>query len=544
MSLIKANAVQIGQSPTATQNFTLAVPSSPDGTIKLARGNSGATTQDVLSVDASGNVNGLVKSTGSTAARSLANRFADVVNVKDFGAVGDGVADDTAAINAAITNGQGKCIYFPKGKYSYSGNGTLILTAGTTILGDGKNTSIIKVITANPSYVFSVNGRGSGIQNLGFEAGITQTGGSWVKLLGINSYITDFWMDGDFNGIYFEANAGYIKNGKFDNAASGATRIHATGGDNSQVIDNVLMGAQPSSPNIAAYGIYVSNNVALTISNTSVIQMGVGLALISDDTSKNVLNFIASNCYFDNCNSAIKINASGTGSVNRATFNNVWAGNSQGSLQNGIEIINTSVNEIGGFIFNNCQCVLNHNGAGISVNGAVSSVISDVLINGGFYSDNKNGIYLGKYLYGVKVIGASIGKGGLFIGNSETGLFVDTNVSNLIVSNNIITFNTLNQVNYNSTDTENTFKNNIGFRTQYLGNATIPTGSNSVTFPHFCNITPNIYEVLLTPRNSLAAVGITSFWVSAITSTNITVTSNTNVTSNHLFNFYVATENA
>ena len=56
MSLLKSNSVQIGQSATATQNFTLSVPSSPDGTIKLARGNSGATTADILSVDASGNV--------------------------------------------------------------------------------------------------------------------------------------------------------------------------------------------------------------------------------------------------------------------------------------------------------------------------------------------------------------------------------------------------------------------------------------------------------------------------------------------------------
>jgi hypothetical protein len=56
MSLLKSNSVQIGQSTTGTNNFTLSVPSSPDGTIKLARGNSGATTADILTVDASGNV--------------------------------------------------------------------------------------------------------------------------------------------------------------------------------------------------------------------------------------------------------------------------------------------------------------------------------------------------------------------------------------------------------------------------------------------------------------------------------------------------------
>jgi hypothetical protein len=54
MSLLKSNSVQIGQSVTATNNFTLSVPSSPDGTIKLARGNSGATTADVLNVASDG----------------------------------------------------------------------------------------------------------------------------------------------------------------------------------------------------------------------------------------------------------------------------------------------------------------------------------------------------------------------------------------------------------------------------------------------------------------------------------------------------------
>jgi hypothetical protein len=58
MSLIKSNSIQIGQSSTATQNFTLAVPAAPDGTIKLARGNSGATTADIFSVNGSGAITG------------------------------------------------------------------------------------------------------------------------------------------------------------------------------------------------------------------------------------------------------------------------------------------------------------------------------------------------------------------------------------------------------------------------------------------------------------------------------------------------------
>lgn len=56
MSLLKAIKAQLGLSNTATNNFTLTAEAA-DGTMKLARGNAGATTQDILTVDASGNVN-------------------------------------------------------------------------------------------------------------------------------------------------------------------------------------------------------------------------------------------------------------------------------------------------------------------------------------------------------------------------------------------------------------------------------------------------------------------------------------------------------
>jgi hypothetical protein len=50
---------------------------------------------------------GPVTSTGSITARSIADRFSDVVNVKDFGAVGDGVADDWLAIQRALSASTG-----------------------------------------------------------------------------------------------------------------------------------------------------------------------------------------------------------------------------------------------------------------------------------------------------------------------------------------------------------------------------------------------------------------------------------------------------
>jgi hypothetical protein len=62
--------------------------------------------------------NSSVTATGSTTARTLSNRFADVVNVKDFGAVGDGVANDTTAFQAAATAaGTGNPIFVPSGNY-------------------------------------------------------------------------------------------------------------------------------------------------------------------------------------------------------------------------------------------------------------------------------------------------------------------------------------------------------------------------------------------------------------------------------------------
>ena len=64
-----------------------------------------------------------------------------VINVKDYGAVGDGSTDDTTAIKNAITAcGAGDTLYFPKGKYKVTD--TLSLTTRINMYGDGQYSMI------------------------------------------------------------------------------------------------------------------------------------------------------------------------------------------------------------------------------------------------------------------------------------------------------------------------------------------------------------------------------------------------------------------
>ena len=82
--------------------------------------------------------------TGQTT-RTVAAKLADVVSVKDFGAVGDGVADDTAAIQAAIDSfapysaftAEGGNIYLPPGRFKLTASLDLTGKHGLALIGSG-----------------------------------------------------------------------------------------------------------------------------------------------------------------------------------------------------------------------------------------------------------------------------------------------------------------------------------------------------------------------------------------------------------------------
>lgn len=146
-----------------------------------------------------GGLDGNFRNSGSgSVGRSLQGKLSEISSAKDFGALGNGVADDTVALNAALASlSSGGTLLIPSGTYNISS--PLLVTTGNVIIrGVGAGASIIKN-TASSTSAFSISNVSTVVfGDLGISAltsstaaAIAQTGTShWYERLSITGHRT------------------------------------------------------------------------------------------------------------------------------------------------------------------------------------------------------------------------------------------------------------------------------------------------------------------------------------------------------------------
>lgn len=151
MANVKISQLPVATSPVASTDV---LPVVQDGTTKQAAINQ----------------LGFLQSGTSAASRTIESKLRDTVSVKDFGAVGDGVTDDTAAIQAAIASlTSGGTVYLPRGTYLTSSTLT-ISVIGTSLVGAGSGGNA-RSVTGSSGVVGQMSNQGATQIRAGFNGG-------------------------------------------------------------------------------------------------------------------------------------------------------------------------------------------------------------------------------------------------------------------------------------------------------------------------------------------------------------------------------------
>lgn len=229
---------------------------------------------------------GFLQSGTSAVARATQAKLREFVSVKDFGAVGNGVADDTAAIQAAVDavfagSLQGGSLYFPKGSYrvtssiyqkprvNFVGDGS---RKSQIVWGNADTTSYTKGVVycvagtdASPDFVFSTCIEGMSISGNGVAPVSLAIRGHQENCRFVEMTLTGFTGAGLEALPFSSNNHGITFSDLHIIPAAGATAAYGMRLSHVQkcVFDNIT--TDIANPNHYEYGVYIYNNPVLNV---------------------------------------------------------------------------------------------------------------------------------------------------------------------------------------------------------------------------------------------------------------------------------------
>lgn len=250
------------------------------------------------------------------------------LNVKNFGATGDGVTNDTTAINNALTAASGKSLLFPCGTYLVSSINAIPIS--TALIGEAFQCAIIKtnsatldVITISTGYVT--------IDNLSIQSSVTRSAGSYININNVNGWVrvSNFSLQAPFIGINIGTSSTviFIDHGEILNAVAATGNSIIISGGNPVKISKVIMNNSAGARPFSHIQIPVSPG-EITLDNIEAIN-AINNLYIAPGNGQTVTSLKSINSWFDHAgNYNMIVTPTGTGVFQRSSFVGSWFGTS------------------------------------------------------------------------------------------------------------------------------------------------------------------------------------------------------------------------
>lgn len=438
-------------------------------------------------------------------------------NVLRYGADPTGKTDNYAIFLGAVAAlGQaGGVVEVPAGIYLYESSSFVAIPNGVTVQGQGRYASVIT--TSNPiAKIFYVNGVGAAVRSIGFRSLTRQTGGVFVQLAGTANVLEDFNFSGDCTAIEITGAVTKIRNGTFNSGASGCMRVIVDCGDASPVIEDILFLAQPAP--YPSYAIDLQHVTALTITNVSTLNQGIGLG-ITPGNGQSVNNLMVNASFFDSGTYGVFAQPSGSGNISRISFVD---SRTMDSSKAGFFANNAGTGIFAGIDLIDHQASVNA-GPGISLSG----VITGVSIIGGVEGQDLVGVF-DAASGDITILGNKIGAYEGYTSNATFGITFADSVTSGIVAQNSFSGNKYGPVSNHATTI--IFGRNVGYdpfsgTTRDIGGSSIANGACSSSTIGVSGATTSM-PVAVTP-NRFPGVGF--LWIGYVPSAGTVVVEVCNV---------------
>lgn len=401
-------------------------------------------------------------------ASSVQNSLDPVLNVKNYGAVGDGSNDDTASIQAAIDAlpSSGGTVLLPSGTYKVTSTIT-IDKDGTTLKGVGA-ASVIQV----PNSALGINviqiGNGAttrahcAIRDLRINATAQKTAGVGIHLTKcFKIWLQNLLIEKQFRSLQYSNTTEVWLN---------ATDVRDSK-EHGLLLSNDLMSGfdwyitdcvfdNPDVVNTGS-GIHWDGGETLVVSGLDLLRFNTGFTIVPGAGRESRFGFFSNMIMDTSIDNNVHISNSGSGSAVGFTFTNCWSGTAgnYGVLidRPGGGIVQ-GVRWIGGKIF--------HNGlAGFRLAGGQDVHISnsDIIANSQTSSASRHGIEVGAGISEWSVQGCRIG-GGYQQGDTQGyAVHIDAGSSDhyMIIGNDCHGNNNTPKINDNGTGLNKVVANNL-----------------------------------------------------------------------------------